>query len=302
MNTGLKANFMLLIVTIFWGSSYLFMKMGLVAVQEFNLIALRFGMAFILSGTVFHRRLIHVDFKTIKYAFWLGTILFSVFASITFGVKFTSASNAGFLVSLTVVFVPLLLAAFFRKMPENRVILGVLLALTGIGFLTLKNQFIINSGDFLCILGALIYAIYIIVTGKLTKDVDSITLGVLQLGFAGAWGLLFSAFLEQPQLPSTTEAWVSVLELSIFCSAIGFVVQTAAQKYTTPTHTGLLFSLEPVFAVLFAFAFADERLTIKGYVGAGLVLLSVLTTQIDLKKVLKKQGFRKSNVESELTH
>ncbi|AKG33334.1 DMT family transporter [Paenibacillus durus] len=291
MNTQLKANLMLLIVTLFWGSSYLFMKMGLTNVQEFNLIALRFGLAFIVSGLVFHRRLIHTDFKTVKYAFWQGTILFLVFASITFGVKSTSASNAGFLVSLTVVFVPLLLAVFFRKMPENRVMLGVVLALTGIGFLTLKNQFIINSGDFLCILGALAYALHIVVTGKLTKDVDSIALGVLQLGFAGAWGLLFSAFLEQPQLPSTTEGWVSVLGLSIFCSAIGFVVQTTAQKYTTPTHTGLLFSLEPVFAALFAFVFADERLEIKGYVGASLVLLSVLITQIDLKKGLRKSGF-----------
>jgi drug/metabolite transporter (DMT)-like permease len=279
---------MLFIVTIFWGSSYLFMKMGLVAIQEFNLITLRFGIAFILSGIVFYRHLIHADYKTIRSAFLLGSILFCVFASITFGVKSTSASNAGFLVSLTVIFVPLLLSLLLRKLPEKRVIFGVLLSLTGIGFLTIKNQFTINSGDFLCILGALVYAIHIIVTGKLTKDVDSITLGVLQLGFAAAWGLLFSIGLESPQLPNTAEAWVSVLGLSILCSAIGFIVQTTAQKYTTPTHTGLLFSLEPVFAALFAFAFADEILTIKGYIGAGLVLLSVLTTQIDLKKVLKK--------------
>lgn len=281
MNTQFKANFMLLLVTVFWGSSYLFMKMGLVVVQEFNLIALRFGIAFLLSGLVFRRRLIHADYKTIKYAFLLGSILFSVFASVTFGVKSTSASNAGFLVSLTVIFVPLLIAILLRKMPEKKIILGVLLALTGIGFLTLKNQFTINSGDFLSILGALFYAIHIIVTGKLTKDVDSITLGVLQLGFTAAWGLLFSIFLETPQLPSTTETWVSVLGLVV--SSIGFVVQTTAQKYTAPTHTGLLFSLEPVFAALFAFAFAGEILTAKGYLGAILILVGVLTVKIDFK-------------------
>jgi drug/metabolite transporter (DMT)-like permease len=284
MNAQLKANVMLFIVTIFWGSSYLFMKMGLVVIQEFNLIALRFGIAFLLAGIVFYRRVIHVDYKTIKYAFLLGTILFLVFVFITFGIKSTSASNAGFLVSLTVIFVPLLLAVFLRKKPEIRILLGVSFALTGIGFLTLNNQFKTGSGDFLCILGALFYATHIIVTGKLTKDVDSITLGALQLGFTGAWGLLFSLLFETPQLPSTTEAWISVLGLGVLCSAIGFVVQTTAQKHTTPTHTGLLFSLEPVFAALFALTFAGEKLTTKGYLGAALVLFSVFITQIDINK------------------
>jgi len=295
MSTQLKANLMLLIVTIFWGSSYLFMKMGLVSIPEFNLIALRFGIAFLLAGIVFYRRLLKTDFKTIKYAFVLGTILVSVFASITYGVKTTSASNAGFLVSLTVIFVPLLLAVFFKKRPEKRIIFGVSLALTGIGFLTLNHQLKINIGDFLCILGALFYAIHIIVTAKLTKNVDSITLGVLQLGFTGAWGLLFSIFLETPRLPSTTESWASILVLGVLCSAFGFVTQTIAQKYTTPTHTGLLFSFEPIFAAIFAFAFAGEILTIKGYIGASLVLLGVITAEIDFKKVSMKKGYNKIN-------
>lgn len=295
MSNQLKANLMLLIVTIFWGSSYLFMKMGLVSIPEFNLITLRFGISFLLAGIVFYRRLLKTDFKTIKYAFILGSLLFSVFASITYGVKTTSASNAGFLVSLTVIFVPLLQAVLYKTVPEKRIILGVSLALTGIGFLTLNHQLKISVGDLLCILGALFYAIHIIVTGKLTKNVDSITLGVLQLGFTGAWGLLFSLFLETPQLPRTTEAWTAVLVLGVLCSAIGFVTQTIAQKYTTPTHTGLLFSLEPVFAAIFAFAFAEEILTIKGYIGAGLVLVGVFTAEIDFKRAFLKRNYNKIN-------
>lgn len=301
MNSQLKANLMLFIVTVFWGSSYLFMKMGLVVIQEFNLIALRFGIGFILAGMVFYRRLIKVDYQTIKYAFLLGSILFSVFTTVTFGVKTTSASNAGFLVSLTVIFVPLLITIFSKKLPEKRIMIGVLLALIGIAFLTLNNQLIIGIGDFLCILTALSYAVHIIVTGKLTKRVDSITLGVLQLGFTGAWGLLFSFLLETPQFPSTTESWVSVLGLGVLCSAIGFIGQTTAQKHTTPTHTGLLFSLEPVFAALFAFAFAGEILTNKGYLGATLVLLGVLTAEIDFKRFTLKREYAKTNQGSELT-
>lgn len=281
---------MLIIVTVFWGSSYLFMKMGLVVLQEFNLIALRFGIAFILAGIIYYRRILRADFKTVKYGFIMGTILFGVFAAVTFGVKQTSTSNAGFLVSLTVIFVPLLVAIFFRKLPEKRIVFGVALALIGIGLLTLTNKFNINSGDLLCILTALFYATHIIVTGKLTRAVDSITLGILQLGFTAAWGLLFSIFLETPQLPSTSGSWISVLGLGIFCSAIGFIGQTAAQKYTTPTNTGLIFSLEPVFAAIIGNVFLDEILTPKGYLGATLVLLGVLTTQVDFKMKQLKQS------------
>ncbi|PID15318.1 EamA family transporter [Sporosarcina sp. P34] len=288
-DTQLKANFMMLIVTMLWGSSYLFTKIGLDSIQEFNLIALRFGIAFILAGAVFYKRLIRVDLKTVFYGFLLGSILFVLFTFVTIGLKFTSISNAGFLFSLSVVFVPLLLAILFRKKPENKVVFGVGIAITGIALLTLGNELTINSGDFLIILGALFYAILIIVTDKLTKNVDSIALGILQLGFTGAWGLLFSLFLERPHLPNTTESWVSILALSILCSAIGFIGQACAQKYTTPTHTGLIFSLEPVFAALFAFIFVQETLQAKGYVGAILILLGILTAKFTVKQPVRKR-------------
>jgi drug/metabolite transporter (DMT)-like permease len=294
LDTQLKADFMMLIVTILWGSSYLFMKMGLDSLQEFNLIALRFGIAFILAGTVFYKRLIRIDFKTFFYGFILGSILFLLISVVTIGLKFTSISNAGFLFSLSVVFVPLLLAIFLKIKPEKKVVFGVGIAIIGIALLTLNNELKINSGDYLIILGAVFYAIQIIVTDKLTKNVDSITLGILQLGVAGAWGLLFSLFFEKPHLPSTTESWVSIMALSILCSAIGFIGQAVAQKHTSPTHTGLIFSLEPVFAALFAFIFIGETLPAKGYLGAILILIGVLAAEISFKKPFMRKRFNKT--------
>ncbi|MBM4765278.1 DMT family transporter [Bacillus sp. B15-48] len=290
-NTQLKANFLMLIVTMLWGSSYLFMKMGLDSFQEFNLVALRFGIAFILAGAVFYKRLIRIDFKMFFYGFILGTILFLVMSVVTIGLKFTTISNAGFLFSLSVVFVPLLVAVLFKIKPERKVVFGVSIAIIGIALLTLNHELTINTGDYLIILGALFYAMQIIVTGKLTKNVDSITLGILQLGVAGAWGLLFSLLFERPHLPSTTESWVSILALSVLCSAIGFIGQAVAQKHTTPTQTGLIFSLEPVFAALFAFIFVSETLPAKGYLGATLILMGVLTAKINFKKPFMRKRF-----------
>lgn len=283
-DTQLKANFMMLIVTMCWGSSYLFMKMGLDTLEGFNLIALRFGIAFILAGAIFYKRLIRIDLKTCFYGIILGSILFLVMSLVTIGLEYTSISNAGFLFSLSVVFVPVLVAILFRKKPEKKVVIGVLFSITGIALLTLNSELTINFGDILVTLGALFYAIQIIVTDKFTKNVDSIALGILQLGFAGALGLLFSVIFEKPQLPSTSEAWVSILALSVLCSAIGFIGQAVAQKHTTPTHTGLIFSLEPVFAALFAFIFVAETLPAKGYLGAILILIGVFTAQFNMKK------------------
>lgn len=294
LDNQLKADLTMLIVTIIWGSSYLFMKMGLESFQTFNLIALRFSIAFILAGIIFYKRLIQVDVKTIFYGFLLGTILFLLMSVVTIGLKFTSVSNAGFLFSLSVVFVPLLLAIFFKIKPERKVISGVVVSIIGIAFLTLNNELKINSGDFLIILGAVLYAILIIVIDKWTKNVDSVTLGILQLGFAGAWGLLFSLFFENPHLPNTTESWVSIIALSILCSAIGFIGQAVAQKHTTATHTGLIFSLEPVFAALFAFIFVGETLPAKGYLGATLILIGVLAAEIRFKKPSMRKIFNKT--------
>ncbi|MCG7336912.1 DMT family transporter [Sporosarcina sp. ACRSM] len=293
-STQLKGDLMMVMVTMFWGASYLFMKMGLQSIQEYNLIALRFGFAFLVATLVFYRRFPKMDRKTILHGFLLGSLLFLSTSVVVIGLKTTSVSNAGFLFSLAVIFVPLLIALFSRKKPEKRLLISVCISMTGIGLLTLNETLSINTGDFLCILGALFYALHIIITGKVTQKADAISIGVLQLGFAGAWGLLFSSIFEKPQLPNDTESWMAILALSILCSAVGFIGQTVAQKYTSPTRTGLIFSLEPVFAAFFAFIFIGEILTYKGYVGAVLVLLGVLAAEINVKKPIWRRNFVKT--------
>ncbi|MCR8857983.1 MULTISPECIES: DMT family transporter [Bacillus] len=287
MKIQLKADLMLLLVTFFWGASILLTKVGLNYMQEYNLISLRFIIAFLLSGIVFYKHLIKIDFRTIKYAFILAVILFIVYIFATFGTKYTSVSNAGFLMSLTVIFIPVLSSIFLKQRPEKKVILGVVLTIVGIGLLTLNSQLKIGYGDILCILCALFYAVHIIITGTITKQVNSISLGVLQLGFVGLFSSIFSMFMENPKLPSTVESWFSILVLSIFCTAMAFIVQIIAQQYTSPTHTGLIFSLEPVFSAGFAFVFTGETLTAKGYLGATLILLSVVIAELDFKSLLK---------------
>jgi drug/metabolite transporter (DMT)-like permease len=279
----LKADLMILFITICWGSSYLFMKMGLDSLGEFNLIALRFGLAFLLAGVIFLPRLRQVNVKTIRYAMLLGFILFIMFTALTFGLKTTTTSNAGFLVSLTVVFVPLLHTFLFKKKIENKVVVSILLALTGIALLTIQLPFTFKIGDLFCIAAALCYALHINMVSTAAQKVDTLSLGILQLGFTGLYAFISSLLFETPVWPSTTHSWIAVLVLSVVCTAIGFIFQTIAQKYTTATRTGLVFSLEPVFAALVGFWFAHEFMNSNQYVGAALVFLSVVLSSVNVK-------------------
>ena len=280
----MKADVLIFIVTICWGSSYLFMKVGLGTIEEFSLIALRFGLAFIIAGLLFYRRLLSIDRGTIFFSMILGLILFLVFTSITFGLKTTTTSNAGFLVSLTVIFVPLIQAAIYRNRLGTTTIISILLALIGIALLTVKFPIRIAFGDFLCAMAAFFYATHITIVGIAAKRVDSLNIGILQLGFAGFFGLIFSLLFESPTLPSTAESWTAILVLSIICSALGFILQTVAQKYTTPTRTGLIFSMEPVFAALLGFLFMKEVMSSIQILGAFLVLISIIFTTIKGEK------------------
>jgi drug/metabolite transporter (DMT)-like permease len=275
-----KADLMLVIVTIFWGSSYLFMKTGLDTLGTFNLIALRFLIAFVITAALFYKWLRKTDWITLFYSLCLSVVLLGVFAFIMFGMRSTSASKAGFLVSLTVVFVPLIEALIVRRKPEWKVVAGSFLSLLGIYLLTGGGGLHVEIGDLYCILGALFNAVYIVFADRFTKRVNAIAFGVWQMGFAGVLALSISSFIEEPSLPQTPNAWISVLGLGLLCSAAGYMMQAIAQKFTTSIHAGMIFTLEPVFAALFAYLFTGEQLSSRGYAGAALVLVSIAITEI----------------------
>lgn len=279
-----KADGMIALVAVTWGSSYLLMKIGLVSVPPFSIIALRFGIAFFFVAFLFFQKLKSTSKHTLVYGSLLGFLLFAVFAFLMHGLETTTASNAGFLTSTTVVLVPIFHSLISRKFPERSIIFGTVLTMAGIGFLTLQQSFAFHSGDFLCLCGASAYACHILLTDKLAQKEEGLILGIWQLGFAGMYGLLCSIVFEKPALPANMKEWTAVLGLALICSAFGFVVQPIAQKYTTPEHTGLLFALEPVFSAIFAFLFLHETLSVRGYFGAVLVLSGVLAASLFKEK------------------
>ena len=131
---------------------------------------------------------------------------------------------------------------------------------------------------------------YLILNSKFTRDVESISYGVYQLGVAGVLGAIFTLAFEAPQLPTTTIGWVAILGLGIICSAFCFVAQAVVQQYTSPTHTGLIFSLEPIFAAIFALVFLGEGLTTQLLIGGAFILVGNFVAQMEQFSSAKKMA------------
>lgn len=283
-----KANILMVIVTMFWGLSYTFMVMGLESLEAFNVVALRCLIAFIIAGLIFLPKMLRVNIKTILYASIQGFLLFTIFALSLLGLKTTSAGNAGFILSLTVVLVPIMTSFIEKRLPSRAVSFAVVATMIGITVLTLKESLTFQTGDLLVAIAAVCYSIYLILNSKFTKNVESISYGVYQLGIAGLFGAVFTVMFESPMFPSNSSSWIAVLGLGIICTAFCFIAQAVVQQYTSPTHTGLIFSLEPIFAALFAMIFLGEGLTAQLVIGGAFILIGNTVAQLEQFIAMKK--------------
>lgn len=290
MRTQVKADMMLVLVTLCWGVSYYLMDICLAEMDTFNLNAFRFLGAFLVAMVVAFPKLRSVNKATLKYSFFVGVSLVFVYMGATFGVMYTSLSNSGFLCALTVVFTPILAFFFKRQKPDNKIIVVVIACVIGIALMSLNENLKPALGDVFCLMCAFAYAIDLLITETaVSKDeVNAFQLGVFQLGFTGVFMLILSFIFEKPCLPSSVAGWGSAVFLAVFCTGIAFIVQAVAQQYTTASHVGVIFTLEPVFAGIVAFFLAGEILLPRAYFGAFLLLASLLVMEIDIKKFIGK--------------
>lgn len=275
-----KAELLMVSVTLAWGSSYLMMKVGLTGVGPFNLIALRFGIAFLFMTVVFAKSYRGLTPAVLGRGVIVGIILFLLFVGMVCGVNYTTASTAGFLTSTSVILVPIMECILRRRAPEKTVVASTVLATFGLFLLTARDGFSLDKGAALCLMGAFFYALYIVVQDRIAKGEDAFLISILQLGVASLLGLLCSFLFEKPTLPQTPATWGSVIFLGLICSAYGFVVQPIAQKHAAPERIGLIFSLEPVFSALLSFIFLHEILAGINYLGGGLIFLGVILPEL----------------------
>ena len=276
-------------VIIARATSYLFSKLILEGMGLFNLLGVRFMLAFALLAVLLFPRLKSPDWKTVAAGAVMGGMFFLVMTAELSGLKRTSSGNTAFLENTAIVLVPLLQAVLGRRLPKGKVILSALLCLTGVGVLTLGGGVGFGAGECWCLLAAFLYACTILVTDRLSHSgIDTLAAGIVQVGVIGALSLAASFLTETPRLPSGTTEWLGIVMLAVVCTGFGFTLQPVAQSGTTAERAGMFCALNPMVAAALGVIFLNEPFTAKTVIGGVLILLGILLSELP-----ERQGKRR---------
>ncbi|MEH0664434.1 DMT family transporter [Vibrio scophthalmi] len=278
---------LLLLVAIFWGTSYGLTKSALLYTSALMFITLRFSITALVLLPLVVR-----DFKAGLNKDWVvalptGAILSAIFLCEVFGVAHTTASNAAFLISLCVLFTALAEVLVNRQKVAWSLVLLCVASVVGVLLLTGSDGARVDFtlGDYLILLAALLRALMVTTTKRfsLGRAVTTTTLTAIQSAVvAGVAAILVLSTLPQSQwhLPTESTFWVTLLYLVAFCTLFAFYVQNYAVRRTSPTRVALLMGSEPLFGALFAMLWLQETFTFAQSLGAGLILFSVMLTSL----------------------
>lgn len=279
-----KADLSLLALSALWGATFVVVKRALVDSSPFAFLAVRFGIATLALGLAFRRDAFPIRWATARAGAWLGVLLGSGFALQTLGLVRTTATRSAFLTGLSVAVVPLLAAMIGRGALTPATVLGAAMAVAGLRLVTWPSAGIetdgFGPGETLTVLCAIVFAAHIVGVDIAARRHEVRSLVFLQIAMA----LLVCAplaLLAEPTRFSLTPALAGALIVTgLGGTAIAYVVQNAVQPDTTAAQAAIIFSTEPIFAALTAFAVDGERPTARFTAGAALIVGAMVAPRI----------------------
>jgi|SRR6185312_12450992 drug/metabolite transporter (DMT)-like permease len=288
MSRALKAHILLVLVTFVWGATFVVIKD---AVEQdatplmFNLV--RMVLATVTLAVVFHRELFHITRQTLIAGVITGIFLGLGYEFQTTGLRLTTASKSAFITGISVVLVPLFLIVFWGRKIRTWTALGVLTAVVGLFLLTVPASESglgawesVNRGDLLTLGCAISFGFQIIFLGRATERNSFAQIGFLQVATSAVLMGIAAPVLEHPHIAWTPRVVWAILITALLGTAAAFTIQAWAQQFTSPTHTALIFALEPVFAWITSYVALGERLGVRAAIGALLILGGVLMSEL----------------------
>lgn len=280
----IKADLALLLVSIIWGSAFVAQRVAgqMGSVYLFNsaryLLAAVVVLPFVMKVLRTASPACEVPRDQYRWMFIAGFVLFLGSALQQLGLVYTSAGNAGFITSLYVVLVPILMFLIWRERVHWISVVAVLLAGGGAFFLSTAGQFEVRTGDLIELGGALFWTFHVIVLGKYASKFEPMSFSMGQLVVCGTLNLVIGIFAEQ-SMPWSFSLLGAIAYTALFSLGLCYTLQVWAQRHTPPADAALILSLESVFAVISGWLLLNEMLAPLQIFGCALIFVAVLLSQ-----------------------
>ena len=284
---GIQAEIYLLIIVIIWGSTFALIKGVIDTIPPYTYLAYRFLLAALILVVIFWKRLKKLNIMILKKGSLIGIFLFLGYTLQTVGLKYTTATKAGFITGFSVVLVPIISFLLLKEKVSRDSVIGVALATLGLWFLNYNSSFSFNLGDFLVLLCAFSFAMHIISVGLFSKKLDYVLLAITQITVVFILSLFMALIFERPAIhfSYSSDIWWSILITGIFATALAFYMQNKFQRHSTATKTAIIFSGEPLFAAIFAYILIGEKVGLIAWVGGLLIIFGMIVSQSKFKSM-----------------
>jgi len=285
VSRSLKAHLLLVAVTVVWGVTFVEIKDALRDISPLLFNAVRMALAGTALALIFRKNL-RMSRAALGYGIWMGTLLWMGYEFQTTGLVLTTPSKSAFLTGVSVVLVPVFVALIWRRHINRWTSFGVLVAFVGLYLLTVPNAGSggllsgINRGDLLTLGCAVAFAFQIIFMGRAMRAHAFEQIATLQACVAAVLMAASAPLLEKPHVVWSPRVVLAILVTALLGTAAAFTIQAWAQQFTPPTHTALIFVLEPVFAWASSYLLLGERLGTRASLGALLIIAGVLLSEL----------------------
>lgn len=281
-----KAELILVANTVIWGGTFLFTKFGIAEVPPTIFLMMRFMIALILALFIFGKHFNNIDKKLAKDGFILGLFFGGGFLLQTYGLEYTSVTKSSFITGLTVPLTPFIFWFVIRKKISIWPKIGVLVSTVGLYIFTNPTLDNLNIGDIMTLSSTLFWAFYITYMDVFTKNTETMkdTAVLLIFQFIAIFPLSILAYFifdHSSFYFNISDKLLIALAFNGILASFGVTfIHTRYQRYTTPVKAALIFSLEPVFASLFALFIISEILSFREYIGAAVLFAGVLASEL----------------------
>jgi len=290
----LQADLMLLLVAVIWGFAFVAQRLGLEHLGPFGFNACRF-----LLGAVSLLPLLlllkpgpgHCQRQILKYGAVAGLVLFAGASFQQAGLVYTTAGNAGFITGLYIILVPVL-GIFMREHTSINTWIGGILAVIGLYLLSFQDLSQVNIGDILELMGALCWAVHVLLIAKLAPKIDNLRLAISQFLFCALLSAIVALSIESNSFVpgNIAMSWAAIAYAGIISVGIAYTLQIYAQKHAAPAHAAIIMSLEAVAAAFGGWLILNEQFSHSGLIGCTLMLIGMLLSQLpSLYKFRKRQ-------------